>query len=141
MARNSSRQPIRLAVRYLLFLGAIHILFYYMIANESPAWFNSMKLAQQLLNRLSAPVSGNALALILLGLTLLLAWFLWRKSSRIAALVFVAAAGWEFYWRLWQLNFAFESGFFPSWLMILGSLLAAASVIISLGALWGALRR
>ena len=91
---GAARTITRLAAFILAALIAVHLVFLFRMDGESPVWSATMLDLQE---RLGAPivVSHEPLGLAFALLGALLAIAIWRWASRLSALIFAAAAGWE----------------------------------------------
>ncbi len=91
---GAARTATRLTAFILASLIAVHLVFLFEMGGESPVWSSAMLDLQE---RLEAPiaVSHEPLGLAFAVLGTLLAIAIWRWASRLAALIFAAAAGWE----------------------------------------------
>lgn len=91
---GAARTATRLGAFILAALIAVHLVFLFEMGGESPVWSGTMLDLQE---RLTAPVAVSheplGLAFALIGVLLVIA--LWRWASRLAALIYVAATGWE----------------------------------------------
>lgn len=121
---------IRGASLVLIFLIGIHILYQHIIANESPSFFNLIVLTGDIFSAIGVQLPRAGLGIVLSAGAVMIGVLLWRRQSRIAAAVWLAAALWEGYWRTWQANFVREELELP-WnnLMILGLTVCAISFL------------
>ena len=123
---------MRLSALALLLLVALDLLFEFALTGESPLWFNLSQLLARLLEIELAP-NRLWLSLALSVLALSLAALLWFSGSRLAALLLLAMAGWELFFRVRQLLLALDEGFVLG-LPILSGLVAAALLLLVAGA-------
>lgn len=91
---GAARTVTRLTAFILAALIAAHLVFLFQMGAESPVWSATMLDLQE---RLGAPVvvSHEPLGLAFALLGALLAICIWQWASRLAALIFSVAAGWE----------------------------------------------
>lgn len=120
---------MRLAALALVLLVALDLLFELALTGESPLWFNLSHLLARLLEIEFAP-NRLWLALALSGLALALAALLWFAGSRLAALLLLAMAGWELFFRVRQLLLVLEEGFVLG-LPMLSGLVAATLLLLT----------
>lgn len=91
---GAARTATRLAAFILAALIAVHLVFLFEMSGESPVWSATMLDLQ---DRLGAPIAvgHEPLGLAFAFLGTLLAIALWRWASRLAALLYSVATGWE----------------------------------------------
>ncbi len=139
---NVNRRNSALLVGFvgLILLLTIHILWLYVIARESPVWFNSIFLVRGWL----ATVIGDAPSFRVVGALFVvyggvIAWFLWQNASRVAAVLWLPTTLWDVWFRFTvQLNLVISEGYTLGLLMILGCAATVVAVLVNGAALWGA---
>ncbi|NNG04192.1 MAG: hypothetical protein HKM95_08830 [Inquilinus sp.] len=99
------RRAARLAAFLTALLIAAHLVFLFELGGDSPLWPTLMLDLQDALDMPVAVANGMVgLAFALVGLLLVIA--IWLACSRLAALLLIAAAGWEAFAQgraLWRL--------------------------------------
>ena len=122
---------VRGAAFALVALVAVHLLGLFVLANESPVWFNGMFLIQRTLD---LPVGAVGRAVVGIAFTigaLAVAWLWWAKASRSAALAVTAVAAWEVVFRHGQYRFVVDQGWEPGFLILFGLAMAGVSAVVA----------
>ena len=88
------RRLVRLAAFLTAVLIAVHLVFVFELAGDSPLWPNLMLDVQDALG-MPVAVANGMVGLVFALVGLLLAIALWTVCSRLAAVLLIAAAGWE----------------------------------------------
>ena len=137
-ADGAARTATRLAAFILAALIALHLVVLFEMGGESPVWSAAMLDLQ---DRLAAPIAVSheplGLAFALLGALLAIA--LWRWASRLAALIYVAATGWETYLTVKILWPSVLSGVAIPQMTMLSAGLVLLGLLTSLVALFAAI--
>lgn len=130
----------RIASLGVLFLVAMHLIGQHIWLNESPVWFNGIFLARLILFDGARDVPFWAIGLGFAAAAVLLAWLLWTRQSRFAALVLLAVQLWEAWWRYQQIEGTLSRGHVVGTPMVAGGVMAGIGVAVALLAVWCAFR-
>jgi len=138
-ATTIRHRAVTWSVVALIALLSIHVLWLYVIANESPVWFNSIFFVRYQLAHLLEPTPTFRMVgalFILYGS--LLAWLLWSKASRLAAILWLPFTLWDVWFRFTiQLKIALAGDYALGYLIILGCAATVFALFANLLALWG----